>query len=209
MEHKIEPVDEERWKVAQARENEDWVYTGVKGGLAEYEANRIGTSWLRHGANMGLTTGIELYGRNVIDIGGGHTSILLDLKGLENKTVVDPIKLNPEIAELYKRNNIAYIQETAEKFLEEYYWSRERYDVALIYNLLQHVQDPEFILRNVAKVAPVLYISEPMHVPCDIMHPHYLTEDWMISILSEISTECYFSNIQFDYNYFGGRFILK
>ena len=110
-------------------------------------------------------------GKKILDIGGGPVSLLLKCHDHGGSKVVDPIKYPKWTIDRYASNNIEYDQKPGEDVDEE------GYDEVWIYNCLQHVIDPEKIINNAKKAAPVIRIFEWIDIPSHEGHPHELKED--------------------------------
>jgi hypothetical protein len=115
--------------------------------------------------------GIDFDGQSIVDIGGGPYSMLLKRTDFGLSTVIDP-GLCPEwVAKRYEAAGITGIALRGEDIVAG------NYDEALIYNCLQHVEDPERIVRNVKRIAKVIRVFEWIDAPTDTMHLHTLKED--------------------------------
>jgi len=114
--------------------------------------------------------GYTVGGKKILDIGGGPTSILLKTRDHGGSKVVDPIKYPQWTVDRYASHNIKYDQKPGEEINET------GYDEVWIYNCLQHVIDPEKIIENAKKAAPVLRIFEWINIPAHEGHPHELKE---------------------------------
>ena len=144
-------------------------------------ANTFGeeTKQLVYAKRMGLTAFhldghwpvFELGGRSVLDVGGGPCSMLLKCVGRTKATVVDPCPYPSWVAHRYQTAGTTYLQQPAEKPLPL------GHDEAWIYNVLQHVQDPGQIIRNMQASAPVIRIFEWINIPPHQGHPHMLQAD--------------------------------
>jgi hypothetical protein len=108
---------------------------------------------------------------SVLDIGGGPSSMLLKCEGLTRGLVVDPIQY-PEWTETrYNSMNIDVMVDIGENV------NVSGFDEVWIYNCMQHTIDPEKIIHNAKRAAPVLRIFEWVDVPAHDGHPHELTEE--------------------------------
>jgi len=195
-------IDNDRWNSAQKAEKESWdIVLASDGDIIQYNPSK------RHFPVMGLSPESNFFNQYVVDIGGGALSLLLNFHKIHG-LVVDPIQFNAEWIQRYSNNGIDFLCSTAEDFLETFD-SGILWDEVWIYNTLQHVKDPEFILRNVRKVSSVLRISEPCLTPIDTPHPHSFTPEWMFKILDEISVFGEHARVDYDYPYVGGVFHLK
>lgn len=110
-------------------------------------------------------------GKKILDIGGGPVSLLLKAANLKEGLVVDPINYPDWTKQRYAIKNINVIVKTGEDITEE------GFDEVWIYNCLQHVIDPERIIKNALRSAKVLRIFEWIDIPAHEGHPHMLTEE--------------------------------
>ena len=115
----------------------------------------------------------------VLDIGGGPTSMMLKCYSLPKGKVVDPIAYPDWTVERYKSKNISVLVDCAEN-IKEYGW-----DEVWIYNCLQHTIDPQKIIENAKRAAPVLRIFEWIDIPAHDGHPHELTEESLNSWIGQ------------------------
>ena len=130
-----------------------------------------------YGKAMGIPrTGpyeFSIGGRRILDIGGGPSSMLLKVIDHGGSKVIDPIEWPSWTVDRYKSHNIEFDQKTGEEIKEK------GWDEVWIYNCLQHVIDPQQIIKNAKKAAPVLRIFEWLDVPAHEGHPHELTQEKM------------------------------
>ena len=165
-----------KWKQAQAYEldwhrkqqfntyneqTKQYIYAS-KMGLDKYKTDYFG----QIGWNFGDKT--------IIDIGGGEQSILLKSKA-KRRTVIDPLHYADWIKMRYIKAGINFAQCKAEELddLPEYV----EYDIALIYNVLQHTEDPAKIIKNVRKISKEIHIFEWIEKKLSPGHIQYLTEN--------------------------------
>ena len=106
----------------------------------------------------------------VLDIGGGPASMLLKTHNLVSGTVVDPIEFPEWTVDRYKSYNIDVVREKGE------YADVRGFDEVWIYNVLKDTVDPERIINNAKKAAPVLRIFEWIDLPAEA-GAHQITED--------------------------------
>ena len=112
-------------------------------------------------------------GKRILDIGGGPVSMLLKCHGLKQGVVVDPIAYPDWVKQRYEAANIRYIQMNAEDI------SGSGFDEVWMYNVLQHCVDPERIIANAKRSAPVFRVFEWLDFPPHAGHPHMLTQEAM------------------------------
>jgi 2-polyprenyl-3-methyl-5-hydroxy-6-metoxy-1,4-benzoquinol methylase len=113
----------------------------------------------------------DLRGKSILDLGGGPSSMLLKTVNGNRLTVVDPCKYPEWVFMRYDDCGIEYGRCYAEDFD-----TTARYDEAWIYNVLQHVRDPERIIKNAFRLAKVIRIFEWIDIPPHLGHPHELSE---------------------------------
>lgn len=143
---------------------------------------------------------LSIGGRKILDIGGGPSSMLLQVKDHGGSKVIDPIEWPSWTTERYKSHNIEFEQKTGEE-INETGW-----DEVWIYNCLQHVIDPQQIIENAKKAAPVLRIFEWLDIPAHEGHPHELKENLLNEWIGQTGNT---AHVTFgDYvNYFDKRFL--
>lgn len=113
----------------------------------------------------------DLNGSTVVDLGGGPASILLKCVG-GNGIVVDPCPYPDWVRARYEAAEIDYRVEEAETLLLP-----DRFSEAWIYNVLQHVVDPEAVIASARRNAYRLRIFEWLETPPSEGHPHTLHAD--------------------------------
>ncbi len=110
----------------------------------------------------------NLDGRSVLDIGGGPASILLKcINGWG--IVVDPCPFPDWVHARYQRAGIEYEVQQAET-----YDAPNRMTEAWIYNVLQHVVDPEKVIRMARRNAHIIRVFEWIEKETNVGHPHSL-----------------------------------
>lgn len=116
---------------------------------------------------------INMTGKSVMDIGGGPSSLLLKCH-LDHGVVVDPCEYPEWVAKRYEAAGIGFIRQAGEDIPDDA--RAEYFDEVWIYNVLQHTQDPERIIKNAMRCGKVLRIFEWIDIPAHEGHPHMLTE---------------------------------
>lgn len=126
-----------------------------------------------YGKLMGLTLNhysFDVNGKRILDIGGGPVSMLLKSVNLSKGKVIDPIQYPDWTVQRYMANNID-VEVARGEDINEQGW-----DEVWIYNCLQHADDPQKIIENAKRAAPVLRFFEWIDIPAHEGHPHELTE---------------------------------
>jgi glycosyltransferase involved in cell wall biosynthesis len=136
---------------------------------------------------MGLAIGYHCFGvpvSKIADIGGGPTSMLLKCGNVSGSVVVDPLGYPDWVVDRYAAKGIQYVQSRGED------WEGEGFDEVWIYNCLQHTDDPEKIIKNALKAAPVLRIFEWIDFPPHPGHPQELKKQKLEEWIGKIGSTC-------------------
>jgi SAM-dependent methyltransferase len=115
---------------------------------------------------------IDMEGKSVLDIGGGPVSLLLKCINVDG-TVVDPCEFPRWIYQRYGDAGIHFFLIKGEEV--DHHFEEEIFDEVLIYNCLQHTEDPARILRNARNVSKIIRIFEWLDKPVEEGHPQVLT----------------------------------
>jgi len=113
---------------------------------------------------------IDMKGASVLDVGGGPISILLKCVNVKGK-VIDPIKFPDWVYERYKCAGIEFEIIKGEDIKEK------GFDEVWLYNVLQHVENPEKVVQNCRKAGKIIRIYEWIDIPPCMGHLHMLTEE--------------------------------
>ena len=120
----------------------------------------------------------NLRGRSVLDLGGGPVSLLLKCENRGRSVVVDPATFPGWVAGRYAAAGIEYVRQPAESVD-----IGATFDEVWIYNVLQHVQNPQAVIETAKKHAGIVRVFEWVDIPADIKHPHVLTrqglDEWL------------------------------
>lgn len=135
-------------------------------------AHRMGLVNISDGAHWPY---YNLEGKSVLDIGGGPTSMLLKCHSGGRRVVADPCRYPDWVKARYDAAGIEYIVEAGEN-LDQLVAiaTRDRFDEAWIYNVLQHSTDPERIIRHARTFANTVRIFEWVDIPPHPGHPSEL-----------------------------------
>lgn len=123
-------------------------------------------------ANYGKWPCYDLQNKSVLDVGGGPVSMLLKCENRGRTAVVDPCNYPYWVRARYNESGIDYLRIPAELYQSPYKW-----DEVWIYNVLQHVQDPELIISNAKELASTIRIFEWIDLAPHEGHPHELKEE--------------------------------
>lgn len=137
-------------------------------------ANRMGLRPYHDGRSP---YNFDLKGRSVLDIGGGPVSLLLKCTNYAAAFVADPCAYPEWVDMRYELAGIEYGRIAGEDV------RATGYDEVWLYNVLQHTQDPEKIIRNAQRAGRVIRIFEWIETRINEGHPHSFTEaqfnDWL------------------------------
>ncbi|MCA9900624.1 MAG: hypothetical protein KDK05_00500 [Candidatus Competibacteraceae bacterium] len=167
------------WNDAQEWERQWWGSCQNTYGEEEKQllyANRMG---LRPHHDGRSPYNFDLNGRSVLDIGGGPVSLLLKCTNYAEAFVADPCEYPEWVDMRYKAAGIEYGRIPGESIRVT------GYDEVWLYNVLQHTQDPEKIIRNAQRAGRIIRIFEWIETRISINegHPHSFTEaqfnDWL------------------------------
>lgn len=166
---------ESAWEQAQA-----WEYNWWKGVFQNTLNEEL--KQLVYAEKMGLKFApddyspywIDFEGKSVYDIGCGASSMLFKGKNIKQAYALDPLfDKYPEWIKLrYKEAKINVLCGKAEEVAPG-----GQIDLILIYNVLQHTEDPEKIIAYARKIAKEIRIFEWIETGKSHGHPVVLTEE--------------------------------
>lgn len=138
--------------------------------------------------------------QRILDLGGGPSSLLLKCHNLGPASMVaDPCAYPAWVTERYQAAGIGLWRMKAEDLNFHVNFSE-----CWIYNVLQHVEDPEKIIFNARRAAPLIRIFEWIDMPPCEGHPQMLTEPELNHWLGgEGSTEHLNENGCYGRSYYG------
>lgn len=112
----------------------------------------------------------DLKGKSILDIGGGPCSLLLKCVNGGLTVVVDPCEYPDWVYDRYEAHGVEVCVQPAEEFYDP-----AGFDEVWIYNVLQHVIDPQKVLDVAAEQSDCFRVFEWLNVPTSPGHPHTLT----------------------------------
>lgn len=163
----IMEITHEEWASEQVWEKDWWQTTGIPQ-LAEEIVKQDRMARI-------LNIPHSLHNTSVIDIGCGPLSMLLRFPCVYSKSAaLDPMDytyINME--KQYSKLGIKRLIKKGEDLTpEDGFW-----DISLMYNCLQHVQDPVKIIHNCLNVSDKLLIFEWTKTPKCPGHPHEISKE--------------------------------
>lgn len=151
------PITKERWVSAQQGEKEFHIKESVEHSYESYK-NAYGYYFKYLDINPNLE------GKSIIEIGPGRIASLLFCENYSKSYIIEPTEYDG-IDHLYEGLDLSIIQKTAEE------WDFEKVDEVWLFNLLQHVQDPDLLIKKCKESAKVIRYFEPLDLPTDNEHP--------------------------------------
>ncbi len=114
-------------------------------------------------------------GARVLDIGAGPVSILLKTSDLaDGSTVVDPLEFPDWVLARYEAAGLTFVRAAGEDL--DY---QGEFDEVWLYNVLQHTQSPEMVIRAARRALRpdgFIRIFEWLGTVKNVGHPHILQE---------------------------------
>lgn len=114
---------------------------------------------------------IDCHGETICDVGGGPVSLLLKTLNAGRKMVIDPGDYPGWIRARYTAAGIDYQKQKAEELD-----TTLAFDEVWSYNLLQHTENPEEIVRRMRKIAKIIRVYDWLEVGVAPGHPQNLHE---------------------------------
>lgn len=115
----------------------------------------------------------DLEGRSVVDIGGGPCSMLLKAANPGRRAVIDPCSFPEWVRQRYLAAGIDYEQVAGEDFLA----ARRGFNEAWLYNVLQHVLNPQSVVERAQRSAGTIRVFEWLHTDRNVGHLHAFTRE--------------------------------
>jgi SAM-dependent methyltransferase len=141
---------------------------------------------------MGLPSDLNMQGKTILDVGCGPVSMLL--RATHGGAVgIDPLLMSEETKAKYAQANVALHNCKAENYEPiKVSPAPQHFDEGWMYNCLQHVDDPDKVMKVLLQTSGSVRIFEWIDRHADAGHPHTLTveqferwlpaDDWAYSI---------------------------
>jgi SAM-dependent methyltransferase len=132
----------------------------------------------------------NVLGKSILDIGCGPWSMLLRCYNAGRLVGVDPLQYPPSVVRRYRNYGIEFLNLPGEQIPPpEQQACFGYFDEVWIYNVLQHVVDPQKVLQNAIASAAKLRIIEWVNIPPHPGHPHMLTAEALLQWLPGCKAE--------------------
>lgn len=124
-----------------------------------------------------LGLGTDLEGLHVIEIGPAMHPALAICKNYGQSIIIEPMG-TAVLEEFCKQNSIKFISQPVEtlSYIEEIDDMENVLEVWL-FNVMQHVIDPEKVVARCKDIADRIRFFEPINTPVEAHHPHSFTGD--------------------------------
>jgi len=116
----------------------------------------------------------DMRGKSIVDVGGGPVSLLLRCVNFSRAVVVDPCDYPEWVEQRYRQSGIELIKNLAENVSFDM-----KFDEAWCYNCLEHVMDPDKVVRMMIASALKIRVCEYLITGKWEGHPHNLTREWL------------------------------
>jgi hypothetical protein len=159
------PIDDNRWESAQIGEKIYHIQDSVEKSYESYK-----NSYPYYFKYLNIDT--NLSGKSVVEIGPARIAGLLFCTNYSKSYIIEPTPYEG-IDYLYENKNIEIIKEKAESCNFPYV------DEVWIFNLMQHVQDPDKLIEICKKHSKIIKFFEPIDLPTNNEHPYsFSLEDY-------------------------------
>lgn len=159
-----------QWRAAQEWERAWWLANSARHAEEIYKSDIV-ANWLLIG---------DVSTKSVLDIGCGPFS-LLQRRPAGRGVAVDPIDYGP-LEERYRELGIRRVIAKGEDLTPALVG---HFSEAWIYNCLQHVENPELVLRNAIQLADRVRVFEWINIPPYEGHLHMLTAEGLVRPFQE------------------------
>lgn len=159
-----------QWQEAQKWEKNWWntcINTYNEETKQFYYAKKMGL----HQINDSKGSYFALDGKNILDIGGGPISLLLKCQNGKNCVVADPCDYPLWVESRYLSANIKFLKIAGENLEFD-----SIFDECWIYNVLQHVENPEKVIENAKRFGKIIRVFEWLETGISDGHIHNLSQ---------------------------------
>lgn len=127
----------------------------------------------------------------VLDVGGVPISVLLRTNNGKGNlhdevlegVIIDPAKINKYQLDRYSFFKLNFINDKAEN-IKKYYSEENFFDECLIYNCLQHAEEPLIILNSIFFISKRIRLSDPINAEIGDCHLRDFSEKYFDSFFT-------------------------
>jgi len=170
-----EPISRERWEEAQIGEKLYHIQEPVE---MSYEHYR--NTYKNYFEYLGIDK--DLKGKKIMEIGPGRISGLLFCENYSKSYIIEPTEYE-DIDYLYEGKNLEIIKKTVEET------DLPEVDEVWIFNLLQHVQNPDLLVSKCKEVSKIIRFFEPIDLPTNLEHPFTFSKNDFITYFGSCVTD--------------------
>ena len=156
-------IGKDRWVIAQEEEKLHHIHESIEDSLNKWK--EIYDFYFRY-----LKINLDLNNKTILEIGPARVSALLYCNNYGPSFIVEPTKYD-DTEHLYINKDITFIRdlyEDCESPIVDEIW---------LFNVLQHIQDPDLFIDKCKKSAKTIKFFEPINTPIETHHPHSFTFD--------------------------------
>jgi hypothetical protein len=157
------PIKKERWVEAQIEEKIHHMHENV-----DASVNRWGEIYNFYFRYLDIDTNLE--NKTILEIGPAKIAALIYCNNYGPSFIVEPTKYE-DTEHLYVDKPITFIRDTYEDC------ESPVVDEIWLFNVLQHIVDPDSFIEKCKKSAKIIKFFEPINTPIEVHHPHSFTFD--------------------------------
>ena len=159
-----EPITDERWNLAQHGEKFGHIEKVVEQSYADFKINY---GYYFEYLNINNT---DLKQKSIAEIGCARISSLFFCNNYSKSYVIEPTQY-PEADKYYEGKDIVKIHERAEVC------NFPKVDEVWMFNLLQHVQNPDLLIKKCKQNSKIIRFFEPIDYEINEQHPFKFSFD--------------------------------
>jgi hypothetical protein len=156
-------INKERWDIAQKEEKLHHTHENLEEAIIKWKD--IYDFYFRY-----LNIDFDLKNKTILEIGPARISALLYCDNYQHSFIVEPTEYE-DTTKLYSEKPISFIREIYENC------ESPKVDEIWLFNVLQHVVDPDEFIEKCKKNTKVIKFFEPINTPIETHHPHSFTFD--------------------------------
>jgi len=156
-------INKERWDSAQQEEKLHHTHDSTDIALDRWKD--IYDFYFRY-----LDIELDLKNKTILEIGPARIAALLYCNNYGPSYIVEPT-IYEDSEELYGDKKITFIREIYEDC------ESPKVDEIWLFNVLQHIIDPDLFVEKCKKNAKIIRFFEPINTPIEVHHPHSFSFD--------------------------------
>lgn len=128
----------------------------------------------------------EFEDKTIIEVGPALYPCLVNVK-TQKSIVIEPLFdfFPPHIKSLYSINNIACITQPLEEIEDNLF----NCDEIWVFNIMQHIIDPDLFIDKCIMLSKIIRIFEPIDCPTNNSHPHTYSIDYFLNKFSNFEND--------------------